>query len=344
MAGAPILAVVQDTNNGATQSELLRDAREPVMPARLIRKYDIDKDAKLSAEELGWNELRIQNLDVDGDGLLAVIELARIPEMEPDLALKADLTPSEGQSPMELLSARDTGHIKKGSSGTLEMQSPSNTIGFVVRSNDPIIESLKNARDTFNAIDTDSNGYLDRVEIETHPRFQRYLFDAMDADKNDRVFADEMDDYVRGFAELAATICQITLYDSGNGNFQNLDRNMDGRISIRELRTIESQLISLVNDEAGQVINPSKLPRSFRIEVQRGGPMLFGSVSDRFQVDALQPLPRSPDGPIWFQRMDRNGDGDLVWDEFLGSRAIFGQMDSDGDRLIDAKEAAQFTP
>ena len=44
-------------------------------------------------------------------------------------------------------------------------------------------------------------------------------------------------------------------------------------------------------------------------------------------------------GPIWFQKMDVNGDGDLSPREFLGSREIFQKMDLNGDGLIDAAEA-----
>ncbi|HEY4259834.1 MAG TPA: hypothetical protein VGM98_06735, partial [Schlesneria sp.] len=44
-------------------------------------------------------------------------------------------------------------------------------------------------------------------------------------------------------------------------------------------------------------------------------------------------------GPIWFQRWDRNNDGDITWREFLGPRDAFEQLDADRDDLIDPKEA-----
>ena len=37
--------------------------------------------------------------------------------------------------------------------------------------------------------------------------------------------------------------------------------------------------------------------------------------------------------------MDRNGDGDLVWGEFLGPRDTFHKLDADNDGLIDPIEA-----
>jgi hypothetical protein len=50
---------------------------------------------------------------------------------------------------------------------------------------------------------------------------------------------------------------------------------------------------------------------------------------------------RTPTGPIWFQRMDRNNDGDLTWHEFLGPRDVFHKLDADGNELVDAQEAAK---
>ncbi len=44
-------------------------------------------------------------------------------------------------------------------------------------------------------------------------------------------------------------------------------------------------------------------------------------------------------GPLWFRKMDRNGDGDVSATEFLGTREQFRRIDTDGDGLIDATEA-----
>ncbi len=65
---------------------------------------------------------------------------------------------------------------------------------------------------------------------------------------------------------------------------------------------------------------------------------LFGRV-DRPSAETPAALLKPPSGPMWFQRMDRNGDGDLTWDEFLGPRQVFHQLDSDQDELINEAEA-----
>ena len=338
MMADQVMMMAADVPPPTIHSELLRDAREPVLPSRLIRRYDDDKDGKLSGKELGWPPERIAELDRDKDGVLTVSELSRLADGIPDLALSIQFGKSgAGESSMQLISTRNAEQVKSVTNAAVDVKLPSTSVSISYRQNDPVEEAMKNARETFNAIDLDANGYMDRAEIATHPRFQRYLFDAMDIDRDDRVFGKEMDDYVRGFAEPSATTCQVTLFDSGNGYFQMLDVNTDGRISIRELRNAEKQLMSLAGATT-HVINPSQLPRYFRIEVQRGGPMPFSSIN-RPVAERPQALLRPPVGPIWFQRMDRNGDGDLVWDEFLGPRDVFNRLDQDHDELIDATEA-----
>jgi hypothetical protein len=42
--------------------------------------------------------------------------------------------------------------------------------------------------------------------------------------------------------------------------------------------------------------------------------------------------------------MDRNTDGDVSWNEFLGPRENFDELDADKDGLIDADEASRAGP
>jgi Ca2+-binding EF-hand superfamily protein len=54
---------------------------------------------------------------------------------------------------------------------------------------------------------------------------------------------------------------------------------------------------------------------------------------------AANPAAAPAAGPDWFQKMDRNHDGDVSRREFLGPRDQFDRLDRDNDGLIDADEA-----
>jgi hypothetical protein len=79
--------------------------------------------------------------------------------------------------------------------------------------------------------------------------------------------------------------------------------------------------------------------RRYRIEFARGVFNPFGTPDRPAQMQAVVAAKPRPVGPIWFQRWDRNNDGDITWREFLGPRDAFEQLDADGDDLIDPREA-----
>ncbi|MBI1246240.1 hypothetical protein GC197_00160 [bacterium] len=317
-------------------SELLRDANEPVLAARLVRLYDQDRDAHLSEKELGWPAKRVAVTDSDQDGRLSMQELATIGTSVPDIEFEVDLAKQAGEA-MKLVGNANAEASDPGGNA-IRMRRGDVMLSVGYRYRDPVDEARRNAEAAFNAIDADANGYLDRDEIAEHQRFERYLFDAMDENNDDRVFAAEMMKYVTSYAQAASTSCRATLVDTGNGFFQMLDTSNDGRISIRELRACEQHLLDVAGNE--NEINPSRLAKSYQIEIERGGVSLFGKV-DRPTAKAPGVQVRTNAGPVWFQRMDRNGDGDLTWDEFLGPRDVFEHLDSDRDGLLDRNEAGK---
>src|SRR5262249_33477983 len=170
-------------------------------------------------------------------------------------------------------------------------------------------------------------------------RFQRGLFEVIDADGDEKIFWPEMERYVLSRAEVAATRCDIVLHDLGHGFFEALDRNGDGRIGLREIR-LASDTLRALRKPGHPDRGATDPPRRLHLEVVRGSFQLFGTgPAGESTVPRPVARERAPVGPLWFQRMDRNMDGDLTWKEFLGPRHVFDELDTDHDGLIDPKEA-----
>lgn len=324
----------------ATVADMVRDTQEPLLSRRLIKKYDKNRDVMLDAAELHWTADRVKSCDRNGDGKLDLDELSKLGSEVPDIEMVVDLKGKDAEG--GLIGIKGSRGKRIDEADRLDYAKVSfepAVVTFSHRNLDPVASAIDNAMRQFNALDMDANGYLDRDETALRIRFERGLFELMDMDGDDKVFADEMKQYVQARAEPAATTCRVNLYDTGYGFFMALDANADGRVSVREMRHAPTALNQL--DRDGQPGVSEKEPvRHFHMEFVRGSYQLFGPSEQLVaQTPAFQQ--RRATGPIWFQRMDRNNDGDLTWNEFLGPRDVFHKLDIDHDGLIDPQEAAK---
>ena len=307
----------------------------------LGQKYDKRPGTiELSPQELSWTPERVKRLDADGNGKLDAAELTLLKDQPPDVELTVDLAASgldggvirlEGSAGKRLDDGGRPDYAKVAFSGAV--------MTFSHRNLDPVAASIADAMRKFNTLDADANGYLSKDETMDSIRFERGLFEMLDADGDEKIFGDEMKQYVKAFSEPTASTCKMQLYDTGYGFFMSLDGNADGRVSRRERLTAARSLASL--DRDGKLGVAEKEPvRHFHIEFVRGTYMLF-SASEQLSAATPAFQLRKPTGPIWFQRMDKNNDGDLVWNEFLGHIETFHQLDADGNGLLDPQEAAR---
>jgi Ca2+-binding EF-hand superfamily protein len=320
-------------------SEILRDTQQTLLPAQLLRKYDKDRNKKLSAEELGWTAERIQPCDANNDGQLDQRELTTIAKSPTDVELAVDLMKSTGQPMLRVISAGGERVDGDKYPDFASLKLPTAILNLSVRDIDPFKASMDIALRVFNELDVDANGYLDKDETAGQERFGRGLFDQIDADGDGKIFGEEMKAFVSAGAQPKAMTCQVTAFDDGAGFFGTLDSNGDSRISMREMRYADKSLANMERDsQAG--IAKTEPARHYRIEFVRGVFMPVGAPS-RAMVANVASTPSAPRavGPIWFQRWDRNNDGDITWREFLGPRDAFEQLDADRDDLIDPKEA-----
>jgi Ca2+-binding EF-hand superfamily protein len=321
----------------AAVSNLLVDGAGRLFAPRLVRRYDRDRDGKLSPEESGLAPEPFRALDADGDGKLSAEELSALRRQRPDIEAALELELSSGSSPQVRVSAGPNAQASRPDFASFAF---ANTVlELAVRSFDPLDAAVADARQQFNRLDADQNGYLDRDELKENVRFQRGLFELIDGDSDDKIFWPEMESYVRSRAEVAATRCDIVLHDLGHGFFEALDLNNDGRLGLREIRAADTTLRRL-RKPGHTLLRANDPPWRLHLEVVRGSFQLFGTGGmGESTVPRVAVQPRAALGPIWFQRMDRNLDGDLTWKEFLGPRHVFEELDTDHDGLIDPKEA-----
>lgn len=321
----------------AAVSNLLVDGASQLFAPRLVRRYDRDRDGKLSAAEAGLALERFRALDSDGDGKLSAEELSAFRQLPPDVEAVLELEPPAGASPQVRVSAGPNAQASRPDFASFVF--PNTVLELAVRPFDPLDAAVTDARQQFNRLDIDQNGYLERDELKESIRFQRGLFELIDTDGDDKLFWPEMESYVRSRAEVAATRCDIVLHDLGHGFFEALDLNHDGRLGLREIRVADATLRGLRKPDHA-LLRATDPSRRLHLEVVRGSFQLFGTGgTGASTVPQISAQPRSSVGPIWFQRMDRNLDGDLTWKEFLGPRHVFEELDTDHDGLIDPKEA-----
>ena len=345
---APVAAPMEQPRKPtAMVAELLRDTNQTLLPQQLLVKYDKDRNRKLSPEELGWPGERLKTCDTDGDGQLNLKELGGLQKSPVDIEMAIDIIRKAGRPMLRTLasSGNRTDGDRYPDLATISL--PTAVVTFSSREVDPFEASMTIALRTFNELDVDNNGYLDKDETMLRERFGRGLFDQIDADGDGKIFGEEMKEFIRARGEPVATTCQITVFDDGAGFFPALDSNSDRRISMREMRYADQTLSKMKRDDKPGLAE-TEPARRYRIEFVRGVFNPFGNPERR--VNPLMPQPvvetikPRPVGPIWFQRWDRNNDGDITWREFLGPRDVFEQLDADRDDLIDPKEAEAAVP
>jgi len=143
---------------------------------------------------------------------------------------------------------------------------------------------------------------------------------------------------VRKFA-VSRSWVSVALLRHPPALWRQLDTNGDDELGARELQNLPRLLAEYDVDGDGEVAY-FELPTLFEVVVDRGRPNI---VRLSRSLPPQRVRARDP-GPAWFNRMDRNDDGDISPREFLGTEKQFRLIDADDDGLIDPREAYLVTP
>jgi Ca2+-binding EF-hand superfamily protein len=332
--------VERDLDPNETPVLAIDAATTPALIAeRLLNHYDRDRDGRLATAgappEIQLPPALMGRLDADGDAVLSRDELLAVGPWRPDLELSFAL----GQADVRGVRARrsppgaDGLRVRRKLLGGYDLDLGEAEIDFDRNNRDPRQADLVSLR----TYDRDNNEYIDLAEARA-AGFAESTFKAMDVDGDGKVFKGELSSFMTRVNEAAAARLHLIIRDLGRDLFSRLDIDSDGLLSPRDLR--EARAVLDVDDKnADRMLGFDEVPARLEFELVRGVDEQVES-DPRMMRRVVRPTTQAEtSGPTWFRKMDRNNDGDLSPQEFLGPRSAFDRLDADGDGLVNRVEA-----
>jgi Ca2+-binding EF-hand superfamily protein len=191
--------------------------------------------------------------------------------------------------------------------------------------------------DQFKQLDREKKAFLARTRVGQEHFYLNPIFDVADRNADGRLTEEELKTFLSLIRAGAGMQVSFTLTSTGQGLFQTLDADGDGQLSIREMRNSWKGL-SVFDSDADGTVSRTEFPQQFRLAV--GTMPYYGfAVQPEGGVEGMAPRRMTARGPLWFRKMDTNGDGDVSGREWLGSKEDFDRIDTDKDGLLSADEA-----
>ncbi len=347
-AGSFLFLTADDSPNRLTQRLTLAQG--------VINRYDKDGNGTLDRREIRLDREVFKALDTNGDGELDQIELMKLLRQPPDVEaiIRLGKTGSH-EEPTDLVArggkpAALAAAVRKGTSGTLLLTLGDAEIDMRRAVGSGGDESqLKAQADQLRqgyvmqikSADAKNKGYVEKADLRK-PQFRRFeaLFDLADRDGDGKLTEDELNAWFDLLEKATESYVSLVVAENGRSLFDILDANRDGSLGLRELRTAWTRLAPYDRDGDGRVAR-AEIPRQFQITLGLGqAPLAMRTAAPG--NPAAETAAVTTRGPLWFRKMDRNGDGDVSLREFLGTREEFRKIDTDGDGLISAEEAERF--
>jgi Ca2+-binding EF-hand superfamily protein len=306
----------------------------------LLRRYDANKDGRLSREEVGFEEELFARLDRNKDNSLDRQELGEWLVGPPELEILVRLNGAGGPA---IVTHPPGGPRRKGIDaratryGSLLLTVQAAELDILVRGGGPPIARRDRGRleALFRTLDANKNDVLESREVFKPPFTMVSYLRLADRDGDGKLTWQEWSAFLDLREKIAASAVLMTWLDRGQRLFDFLDANHDGRLSRRELAEARARLAPYLRDGG---VRPDDLPLQSQLLFQFGRPNENLPPNTQDGPNLFTPAPRYG-GPLWFRKMDRNRDGDVSPREFLGTPELFKLIDADGDGLIDADEA-----
>jgi Ca2+-binding EF-hand superfamily protein len=198
------------------------------------------------------------------------------------------------------------------------------------------------AKAIFKRADRDNNDYLDASEFTmTNLGLGSDEFKAIDVDHNGMIFEDEWLAFMTLYEIVSDNRVTLTVAATATDPIAQFDSNGDGRLThgewVRALATIRSWDANHDGE-----ISPDEVPRQFVGTFHLG---TLRPTANRRAMNKMSPVTARPSSaPAWFQKMDRNRDGEVSFREFLGPLSVFRRLDANHDGYLDADEARSSKP
>jgi Ca2+-binding EF-hand superfamily protein len=326
------------------QSELARQLL--VRYGRYDKKKDYSPPRRLTAKQIGLDEATFRQLDADENGELDIEELARFAERPPDVELIVRFGKRDAKElPLEIAVGKEqalAAILKLTKDGAVLLDLGLTQVEAQARAENTLQAVRERFQALFKEADQDNNGYLDEKEASRSPVFSA-LFKALDADGDGKVYEKELMAYVDEQLGVMAATMTFRFSDESKGFFDLLDTDGDGRLSVREMRNAVN-LIALLDRDGDGAISKAEIPRRRQVTLEQGagGASILSPPAPAKFVGGRPKRMTDLKGPLWFQKMDLNRDGDVSRREFLGTNEQFNKIDTDGDGLISLEEASAY--
>jgi Ca2+-binding EF-hand superfamily protein len=340
-------------SNGPDWLEIDPRTDPKALAQRLLAHYDKNKDRKLDQRECGLDASTFAALDVNHDGKLDDVELARFFQRPADVELVLHAGKMPGTNIVTSLVAYLPGSLsasqprrvalfnpekrpmpmaaaaRTSSDGTLAFKFGDTTVALDASESQSFFGIGSYFRQQFQA-SANKEGFLDRKTAKGVFPFGD-IFDLCDRDGDGKLYRKELEVFLDLQAQGSGCLATLSVTDEGRNLFTLFDADGDGRLSIRELRSAWTRLEPLT--ARGQDLSRNDIPRRLRVVLEPNNGRFVG------RAGMARNAARGGSGPVWFRKMDRNNDGDVSVREFLGTPEQFRRLDSDGDGLISPAEA-----